>query len=331
MIIGIDAGALSITDERLKVGVWRVTSKLLAELANIDKVNEYRLYSFLPLNERFGPNFRNVVVRPKIGWASIQLPIELRLHPVDIFLGLSQMMPLSSAIKIGFIYDMGFVHHPDDYPDSLKKLRRLTDDVVRRSDAVVTISKFSAADIHHPHVTVSYPGVDAHFTKRGPKHTERRPYILFVGALKRGKNVPMAIRIFEAFNQKVKTKHDMVIVGGNYWEDPDIAKLLKPKHVILKGFVPEKDLPSYYRGAEALLITSNTEGFCLPATEAMACGCPVVYRKNGSLPEIVGRNGKGFGTEEEAVSALLAKKSTPKPYRRSWSEFAHDVYDVMLA
>lgn len=331
MIIGVDAGALSITDERLKVGVWRVTYNLLAELAKIDKVNEYQLYSFLPLIERFGPNFRNVVVRPKIGWASIQLPIELRLHPVDIFLGLSQMMPFTSAKKIGFIYDMGFVHHPDDYPDSLKKLKRQTEDVLQRSDAVITISKFSAAEIRHPHVTVSYPGVDGHFTANGPKHTERRPYILFVGALKRGKNVPMAIRIFEAFSEKAKTPHDFVIVGGNYWEDPNITKLLKPKHVVIKGFVPEKDLPSYYRGAEAILITSNTEGFCLPAVEAMACRCPVVYRQNGSLPEIVGRNGKSFTTEDEAVAALIAKKVKPKPHHRSWKQFAHDVYDVMMA
>jgi len=40
MIIGVDAGALSITDARLKVGVWRVTYNLLKELGRIDKTNE---------------------------------------------------------------------------------------------------------------------------------------------------------------------------------------------------------------------------------------------------------------------------------------------------
>ncbi len=73
MIIGVDAGALSVTDERLRVGVWRVTYNLLLELAKIDKIHEYRLYSFLPLKERFGANFRNVVVRPSFGWSRISL------------------------------------------------------------------------------------------------------------------------------------------------------------------------------------------------------------------------------------------------------------------
>ena len=46
MIIGVDAGALAITDERLKVGVWRVTFNLLRELSKLDRKNSYRLYSF---------------------------------------------------------------------------------------------------------------------------------------------------------------------------------------------------------------------------------------------------------------------------------------------
>ncbi len=79
MIIGVDAGALSIHDERLRVGVWRVTYNLLRDLGAIDKKNEYRLYSFEPVDREvmraFGPRMKNMVVRPKIGWSMIQLPI----------------------------------------------------------------------------------------------------------------------------------------------------------------------------------------------------------------------------------------------------------------
>lgn len=331
MIIGVDAGALSISDDRLKVGVWRVTHNFLKELAKIDSINEYRLYTFSPLKDKFGKNMHNVVVRPKIGWATIQLPIELARHPVDVFLGLSQMLPLTRAKKIGFVHDVGFIHHPDAYPDSYRRLKKLTEQLVERADSIIAFSKTTAKEIHHKNVHVIYEGVDSRFTRRGSKHKEKNPYILFVGALKRGKNVPMAIRIFQKFIAKTRKPFELLIIGGNYWEDPEIDRMLGSKHIELKGFVADRDLPSYYRGAEALLITSLWEGFCLPAVEAMSCGCPLVYIKNGSLPEIVGRQGKGFTTEDGAIQALMSAKVRPKPYTRTWHDFALDVYEEIIA
>jgi len=351
MIIGVDAGALSIIDERLRVGVWRVTYNLLRELSRSDKKNEYRLFTFLPIDREvmgeFGANVKNVVVRPKIGWATIQLPIELRRHPVDVFLGLSQMLPRHSpAFSIGFVYDLGFLRYPEAYPGSLKKLKNQTQQLVKRADHIITSSDVSKRDIIHFYgykkgITVVYPGIDTRFTSSGSKHTEKHPYILFVGALKRGKNIPFALRVFKKFLQKTKKPHDFVIVGGNYWEDPGIIQTIEElnlqKQVKLKGFVPDGELPAYYRGAEALLITSLWEGFCLPAAEAMACGCPVVYPNTGSLPEIVGTAGTQFetGNEKSAVSALIKKKSGDAGRARikqfSWPRFANEVYRIITS
>ena len=147
MIIGVDCGALSISDGRLKVGVWRVTYNLLRELAKLDKKNEYRLYTFAPIGEQFGKNFKNVVVRPRVGWSRISLPIELRLHPIDVFLGLSQMLPVCNAKKIGFIHDLGFLHYPEAYPGSLEKLKNQTAQLIARADRIVTMSETSKKDI----------------------------------------------------------------------------------------------------------------------------------------------------------------------------------------
>lgn len=360
MRIGVDAGALSITDERLRVGVWRVTYNLLKELPKIDKKNEYRLYTFLPIDRGvmadFGPRMKNVIVRPRIGWARLQLPIELRRHPVDLFLGLSQMLPrplrlsvsfggqaYSPSRTIGFIYDLGFLRYPEAYPGSLKKLENQTKQLIKRSDHIIAISRITKADIidkYHvksSQVIVAYPGIDSRFVPRGSKHKEKNPYILFVGALKRGKDVPFAIRVFKKFLEKSKKNYDFILVGGNYWEDPEIAKTIRKErlnhNVKIKGFVSDKDLPTYYRGADALFITSLWEGFCLPAVEAMACGCPVVYRKSGSLPEIVGSAGCPFVTETEGVAALIGKKSGTAGLARSkefsWTRFAKTVYQLL--
>lgn len=343
MIIGVDAGALSVKDQRLKVGVWRVTYNLLKELGRIDHTNEYRLYTFSPIDRGvmrdFGPRMQNIVVRPMFGWSMIQLPIELRRHPVDVFLGLSQMVPYSTSRNIGFIYDLGFLHFPDAYPGSLRRLAYQTRQLVQRSNHIAVISKVTKKDVmkHYQaaanNITVAYPGVDERFKARGAVHHEADPYILFVGALKRGKNVPLALKIFRMFLDTTKKKYKLLLVGGNYWEDPEIKETIRAlklgTYVKITGYVPDRELPSYYRGAEALLVTSLWEGFCLPAAEAMACGCPVVYHNTGSLPEIVGSSGIAFETELQAVGGLMHPKRMHPTISYSWKKFARQVYQLL--
>ncbi len=363
MIIGVDAGALSITDVRLRVGVWRVTYNLLKELAKIDKKNEYRLFTFTPIGERFGKNFKNVVVRPKIGWASLQLPIELRRHPVDVFLGLSQMLPHSSARTIGFIYDLGFLHHPEAYPGSQKRLVKITSDLVRRSDHIVTISHAVKDDVRKTYgvgekrMTVCYPGVDETFTPhllngagfrpRGSTHKGKYPYFLFIGALKPGKNVPGLLRGFARFLESQKKPYDLYLGGGDYWKDPQIQKEIKAlvltSRVKQLGFIPDAKLAGYYRGAVTFVSPSLYEGFCLPAVEAMACGCPVIGSTAGAFPEIVRDSGILVDSGDSLVLAnamrvmatntkkrsLFIKKGLQNARRFRWKTFAEKTIEIM--
>ncbi len=357
MNIGVDAGALSISDERLKLGVYWVNVNLLRELGRLDTKNTYFLYSFTPIDrevmESFGPRMVNKVLLPAAGWATIRLPLELKFHPVDLFLGLSQFIPPSKAHNIGFIYDLGFLRHPEAYPDSQIKLAQITDNLVDRSNQIITISQAVKDDVvaryslESKKVTVAYPGVDESFTDKGEPHVGEHPYFLFVGALKPGKNIPFLLQGFAKFLTTQKKTTDLYLGGGEYWKDPkidaDIASLELSSRVKKLGFVPDTKLAQYYRGAVAFVSPSLYEGFCLPAVEAMACGCPVVGSTEGAFPEVVGDGGilvdpydaKALTAAMETMAndktkrSSYVKKGLQRAKKYSWKMFASRVYDAI--
>lgn len=321
MTIGVDAGALSIADDRLKLGVYRVTLNLLRELTKIDKKNTYRLYSFLPIPINFGPRMENRVLRPTRGWFSVRLPFELAAHPVDVFLGLSQAIPVSRARNIGFIYDFGYLPQ--------RKLLRNTTDLVKRSDHIVTISQAVKKDIRRRfgerNITVAYPGVEAIFRPAGPKYKNKNPYFLFVGALKRGKNIPFIISAFSKFQKDSKKPYDLLFAGSNLWRDPNI-----PKTIRFLGYVPDTKLAELYRGAVAFVSPSLVEGFCLPAAEALACATPVIVSNRGSFPEIVGKSGTLVDPfDENGLVDAMKHPMKPHPKHFLWSDFAKTVYKLL--
>ena len=64
------------------------------------------------------------------------------------------------------------------------------------------------------------------------------------------------------------------------FKDEDKVKFL--------DFVPDEDLPSFYKNAACFVLPSLYEGFGVPVLEAMKYGCPVVTSNVSSLPEAGG-------------------------------------------
>ena len=82
-----------------------------------------------------------------------------------------------------------------------------------------------------------------------------------------------------------------VVVAGDGFERPELVRLAASlgiaKDVTFLGWVPNSDLPEYYRAAAVSVIPSLEEGFGIPAAEAMGCETPVVASDAGGLPEVV--------------------------------------------
>jgi glycosyltransferase involved in cell wall biosynthesis len=118
-----------------------------------------------------------------------------------------------------------------------------------------------------------------------------QPFFLYVARLEHpGKN---HVSLIEAFNQfKAATGSDWkLLLAGSDWHGADVIHAMVrqspwARDISCLGFVPDQELPSFYRAAEALIFPSLFEGFGMPVIEAMACGCPVVCTANGALGEV---------------------------------------------
>lgn len=101
--------------------------------------------------------------------------------------------------------------------------------------------------------------------------------------------------------------------------------------VTLTGEVSDDELAAIYSGAHALVIASESEGFGLPAIEALACGTPVVACRAPALVEVLGE--RGIFVEPCDMEGLLAAASAacrpaPEPPSWSWQAAARATWDV---
>jgi phosphatidyl-myo-inositol dimannoside synthase len=108
-----------------------------------------------------------------------------------------------------------------------------------------------------------------------------------------------------------------IVLAGDGFERPELARLASnlgiAADVTFLGWVPNADLPPYYRAAAVSVIPSLEEGFGIPAAEAMGCEVAVVASDAGGLPEVVEDGVTGLivprgdsNALAQAIGALLA-------------------------
>jgi glycosyltransferase involved in cell wall biosynthesis len=227
---------------------------------------------------------------------------------------------------------------------------------VGNAAAVVTPSRHSAEHVvdalglDPERVHVIPHGVEPRFhpdAGTDPPDAGGRPYVLYVGAWGPHKGYAEAMEVVAGLAD-AGHPHRLVMAGPqDAWMRAQVQRVLdaarRPDLVEVVGFVD--DLPTLYRGATALLVTSGHEGFCLPALEAMACGAPVVAFTNSAIPEIIGDAGRlvpdgDVGAlvravrgvlDDEMVRRLLVRRGLARATQFTWrrSAEAHaEVYAV---
>jgi len=115
-------------------------------------------------------------------------------------------------------------------------------------------------------------------------------YLLHVGSNIPRKRVDVLLDVFAALRAQFPALR-LVQVGGPWPADLSerIQRLgVGPAVTQVRGLA-RTDLAKLYRGAAAVLVPSEAEGFGLPVIEALACGTPVVASNLPVLREIGGK------------------------------------------
>jgi glycosyltransferase involved in cell wall biosynthesis len=215
---------------------------------------------------------------------------------------------------------VGYTHGDRRRRARARRRARRIRQICRNAAGIVAISEATRADcvrvlgLPRERVTVIPPGVDGRFScdagddaAVAAKHGLTAPFVLYVGAQDGHKNLATLVEAVRRLRARVPDVG--LAVAGRLSENR--RDRLPGEHepwVRYTGFVPDDDLPSLYRRARVFATLSTSEGFCLPAAEAMACGVPVVASNSSALPETVGDAALTVDpTDADAAADALAK------------------------
>ena len=212
-------------------------------------------------------------------------------------------------------------------PAFLAGLERAVAATVGRADVVITPSAFAAGELRAAYgpagerVRHALHGVDADRFRPGLAGGRERigaPYVAYVGVLHPRKNLG-ALR--EAMARLIArgAPHSLAVVWSPPADRADPAALVRdalaelpgaPGRLVALRDLDDEALAAVLAGADAFCLPSLSEGFGLPALEAMACGAPVVAAARGALPEVVGEAGLLVEPTADACEAALDRVLT---------------------
>lgn len=175
--------------------------------------------------------------------------------------------------------------------------------------------------------------------------------LLYVGGMAPHKNL---LRLIDAFALASTAVSDLMLV---FVGDPKGDGFLSHVHeleariathpelhgrVMFTGYLSDDDLATLYSDATAVAMPAFSEGFGLPAAEAIACGTPVIATRDGAVAEVVQAAGLFFDpldTSDMARAIIaIADEATSQDVRRaclkraaelSWSISGSRMLDVL--
>jgi glycosyltransferase involved in cell wall biosynthesis len=277
---------------------------------------------------RFGvfPEMTTFGMRLLLRWRELQ-----RRYRFDVVLDNQSLCWGLLGLQAAGTPVVGVIHHPlhidrqADFalePSFARKWKRtlyfplfMQQIVAPRLARVLTVSHASAVEVERyfgiptKHISVVYNGTDCEVFH--PVERRKEADLIFVGRTEdRKKGIAPLLDAFARTPRPLTLK----IVDGRITEDGLVMRKLRELGIadrvkLVRRMLSVEELVGEYSTACAALVPSFFEGFGFPASEAMACGLPVIATACGALPEVVGASGEAgvlvpFGDVDALARAM---------------------------
>lgn len=303
----------------------RTTYNLYQELLRLDKRNEYvflhigrhpkRIPYSAILDENQIPVYKifSPIRLIKWAWDNLGWPkLEQITGDIDLYHVAGIITPAIRKAKV-LVTIRGIVAEviPELLPpERVKRLQKVLRNAMARADYYLAVSETTKKDmikhlgVNSDIIYVVPHGVDPVFryipdrnslSKRLKREFNIvRPYILYVGAIGRHKNVMGILNAYRLLRDRGYANHDLLLVGPPDSASQEARDFIRKNNlqnwVVMAGQLRQdtQELTDLYNGADCFLFPSYYEGWCSPPIEAMACGTPVVASSRSSIPDTVG-------------------------------------------
>ncbi len=290
----------------------------------------------VPVSERHRPAVRDIL------WHQAVLPGLARRARLDVLHVPSyrRMLWPRPCPLVATIHDLAPFRLPGKYDRARMFYGRVVARrLARRQDQVIAVSQWTARDLTEffqvdpRRVTVVPNGLDHDQFRPGARDGARAsvclprglhdPFFLYVARLEHpAKNHARLIAAYDAFKAATGSAWKLILAGSDWHGAEAIHDRIRASpfagDIRRLGFVAPRDLPEWYRAADAFVFPSLFEGFGLPLVEAMACGCPVLSSRRGALAEVAGTAAGLLEPDDTAqMQAQLTRAAADPPWRET--------------
>jgi glycosyltransferase involved in cell wall biosynthesis len=245
----------------------------------------------------------------RLGWPPVdwlqrgRLDIVHSAHPL--------LIPSRMAARLVTVHDLDFLDHPDRTQAEIRRdYPALAGPHARAADRVIAVSAHTAGEVERrlhvdrSRISICSPGHPA-WPRRESEPADG--CILFLGTLEPRKNLDVLLEAYERLLAQQPTAPRLVLAGGETAASgPIVSRATSPPlagRVELPGYIDPSRRQDLYLRALVFVLPSHTEGFGIPALEAMTCGVPVIVANRGALPEVVGDAGRLFDPSDASQLA----------------------------
>lgn len=274
-----------------------------------------------------------------------------------VHFAMTQQPVLYFGRKITTIHDLTTAHFRNPAKNRLafwikqRVYRWVIKRVAKHSARIIVPSNYvkhqlaQFAKINPRKIHVIYEAADKITAKTEPvRGLKKGGYIMYVGRAQPHKNLKRLVEAF-AIVRQTHPQLKLVLAGK---KDILYERLQRDtarrgfKGVVFTGFISEGQLRWLYENTAAYVFPSLSEGFGLPALEAMVHGAPVISSNASCLPEIYGGGALYFDPldvadiadkialvlDDKRLSEKLAKAGRAQANKYSWRKTAEQTLEL---